>query len=160
MRKALPSTSVTSSSGARRSASSEQLLQRGPLRLPIARLVFAEVCAAVAELHDRDLVHRDLKPANIMVGTDGAIIVTDFGLACPRPAAGAHGPIAGTVAYMAPEMFKGDISARTDVYAIGVLAWLHHLGWFFAFILLPMNVALGVLWCWQRRADRRFLALC
>lgn len=49
---------------------------------------------------------------------------------------------------------------NTRFYAIGVLAWLHHLEWFFAFILLPMNVALGVLWCWQRRADRRFLALC
>ena len=49
---------------------------------------------------------------------------------------------------------------NTRFYAIGVLAWLHHLEWFFAFILVPMNVALGVLWCWQRRADRRFLALC
>jgi phosphatidylglycerophosphate synthase len=49
---------------------------------------------------------------------------------------------------------------NTRFYAIGVLAWLHHLEWFFAFILLPMNVALGVLWYWQRRADRRFLALC
>jgi hypothetical protein len=49
---------------------------------------------------------------------------------------------------------------NTRFYAIGVLVWLHHLEWFFAFILLPMNVALGVLWCWQRRADQRFLALC
>ena len=49
---------------------------------------------------------------------------------------------------------------NTRFYAIGVLAWLHHLEWFFAFILVPMNVALGVLWCWQRRADRRCLALC
>lgn len=48
---------------------------------------------------------------------------------------------------------------NTRFYAIGVLAWLHHLEWFFVLILLPMNVALGVLWCWQRRADRRFLAL-
>ena len=48
---------------------------------------------------------------------------------------------------------------NTRFYVIGVLAWLQHLEWFFTFVLLPMNLALGVLWCWQRRADRRFLAL-
>jgi hypothetical protein len=42
-------------------------------------------------------------------------------------------------------------------YAIGVLAWLHRLDLFFAFILVPMNLALVALWLWQRRADRRFL---
>jgi phosphatidylglycerophosphate synthase len=46
----------------------------------------------------------------------------------------------------------------TRFYAVGVLAWLHHLEWFFAFILIPMNLALVVLWLWQWRADRRFLA--
>lgn len=47
---------------------------------------------------------------------------------------------------------------NTRFYAIGVLAWLHHLDWFFAFLLLPMNGALVTLWLWQARADRRFLA--
>jgi phosphatidylglycerophosphate synthase len=47
---------------------------------------------------------------------------------------------------------------NTRFYALGVLAWLHHLDWFFAFVLIPMNVALALLWLWQRRADRRFLA--
>jgi phosphatidylglycerophosphate synthase len=46
---------------------------------------------------------------------------------------------------------------NTRFYAIGVLAVLHHLEWFFAFIVLPMNAALAMLWVWQRRADRRFL---
>lgn len=46
---------------------------------------------------------------------------------------------------------------NTRFYAIGVAAWWHRLDWFFAFILLPMNVALVALWLWQRRADRRFL---
>jgi phosphatidylglycerophosphate synthase len=43
-------------------------------------------------------------------------------------------------------------------YAIGLLAWLHRLDLFFAFILVPMNLALVALWLWQRHADRRFLA--
>ena len=47
---------------------------------------------------------------------------------------------------------------NTRFYAVGVLAWLQHLDWFFAFILLPMNVAFALLWLWQARADRRFLS--
>ena len=46
---------------------------------------------------------------------------------------------------------------NTRFYAIGVLAWLHRIDLFFAFILVPMNLALLALWIWQRRADRRFL---
>jgi phosphatidylglycerophosphate synthase len=47
---------------------------------------------------------------------------------------------------------------NTRFYAVGVLAWLQHLDWFFAFVLLPMNAAFALLWLWQARADRRFLA--
>ena len=47
---------------------------------------------------------------------------------------------------------------NTRFYAVGVFAWLQHLGWFFTFVLVPMNLALVVLWLWQARADRRFLA--
>jgi phosphatidylglycerophosphate synthase len=47
---------------------------------------------------------------------------------------------------------------NTRFYAIGVLIWLHRLDLFFAFVLLPMNVALIALWFWQRSADRKFLA--
>jgi len=46
---------------------------------------------------------------------------------------------------------------NTRFYAIGVLAWLQRIDLFFAFILVPMNLALLTLWIWQRRADRRFL---
>ena len=47
---------------------------------------------------------------------------------------------------------------NTRFYAIGVLACFHRIDLYFAFILLPMNLALFVLWLWQRRADQRFLA--
>jgi phosphatidylglycerophosphate synthase len=47
---------------------------------------------------------------------------------------------------------------NTRFYAIGVLAFLHRLDLFFAFVLLPMNLALILLSIWQRTADRRFLA--
>jgi phosphatidylglycerophosphate synthase len=51
--------------------------------------------------------------------------------------------------------FLGD---NTRFYAIGLLAWFHRIDLYFAFILLPMNLAFITLWLWQRRADQRFLA--
>jgi phosphatidylglycerophosphate synthase len=47
---------------------------------------------------------------------------------------------------------------NTRFYAIGVLVCLHRLELFFAFVLVPMNLAFIALWFWQRSADRRFLA--
>lgn len=51
--------------------------------------------------------------------------------------------------------FLGD---NTRFFAIGVLALLHRIDLFFAFVLVPMNLAFVLLWIWQRSADRRFLA--
>jgi CDP-alcohol phosphatidyltransferase-like enzyme len=50
------------------------------------------------------------------------------------------------------------LGSNTGLYAIGVLIWLHRVDLFFAFILLPMDLALIALWLWQWRADRKFLA--
>ncbi|MGQ0627004.1 MAG: serine/threonine-protein kinase [Phycisphaerales bacterium] len=93
------------------------------LPLECLRTLIVTACRAVAELHNAELVHRDIKPANIMIDGAGRVVVTDFGLACPRPAAafGARsGEVAGTPLYMAPEMFDGAVSARSDVYALGI----------------------------------------
>lgn len=104
----------------------EVLARSGRLDLPSARAVIEAVCGAVAELHQHDLVHRDLKPSNIMLTSDGQVVVTDFGLARATAAAALRastGGVAGTPTYMAPEMFDGVVSARTDVYAIGMTAY-------------------------------------
>jgi serine/threonine protein kinase len=104
----------------------ELLARSGRLDLAAARAIIESVCGAVAELHQHDLVHRDLKPSNIMLTTDGQVIVTDFGLARAGPAGALRansGGVAGTPTYMAPEMFDGVVSARTDVYAIGMTAY-------------------------------------
>jgi hypothetical protein len=99
------------------------VMRHGALPPGAVRTIMREVCAAVAELHEQHLVHRDLKPSNIMVGADGTILVTDFGLACPVPESGsetkARGGVSGTPSYMAPELYHGEISPKADIYALG-----------------------------------------
>jgi serine/threonine protein kinase len=101
---------------------------RGPLSLPAVLAVMEAVCAGINEVHEHGLLHRDIKPANIMLDSGGAVRITDFGIACERPAAlfgapGGSAAIAGTPQFMAPEAFDGILSARTDVYAIGITAF-------------------------------------
>jgi serine/threonine-protein kinase len=95
----------------------------GPLDLQTARSVLEAIGDGIAELNQHGLVHRDLKPANVVLTRDGRVVVTDFGLACARPVAGAAGGVAGTPAYMAAEMFDGVVSVKTDVYALGMTAY-------------------------------------
>ncbi|MBZ0320217.1 MAG: DUF2791 family P-loop domain-containing protein [Anaerolineae bacterium] len=75
---------------------------------------------ALAYLHRRGIIHRDLKPANVLV-TEGHVRVVDFGLSIGRNEARG---IAGTLAYMAPEILEGDpASESSDLYAVGVMAY-------------------------------------
>lgn len=99
--------------------SAADLLDRfGLLPAEAALAIMRQVCDSVAELHDRSIVHRDIKPSNVLIDSDGRAYVTDFGLTCLRPQGEAR--VAGTPAYMAPEMLLGQISPRSDVYALGV----------------------------------------
>lgn len=101
------------------------LKHEGRLDLPTTLLVLEDVAAAVDELHRRGVIHRDLKPANVLLDAAGAALVSDFGLALRRPhgVGSSAGPLAGTPAYMAPEAFAGEASARGDVYALGITAF-------------------------------------
>jgi serine/threonine protein kinase len=90
-----------------------------------------DVARGLAEAHDHGLVHRDIKPANVMVTRSGSIKVLDFGLAKttsgqadPNGFQTLEGRALGTPRYMAPEQLRGEpVSARTDQYGLGVLAF-------------------------------------
>ena len=103
-------------------------LGRGPMPLPQAITLFAQLCDAVAAMHARALIHRDLKPENVMLvsGPTGEhAVLLDFGIAKLASDGVAvptqSGLVRGTPAYMAPERFFGHpASISTDVYELAV----------------------------------------
>jgi len=94
------------------------------------RLV-SSLCAALSELHSRDITHRDIKPGNILLADDGTAKLADFGLARFINPTTLSNPLTqtcdtlGTVAYMAPEQLGATKKAniRSDIYSLGVVLY-------------------------------------
>ncbi len=115
------------------------LRQWQAIQRPLAEVIEAYLAAGrgLAAAHAAGIVHRDFKPDNVLVGSDGRMRVTDFGLASARPTADLaaesmsvsldelslthSGMVLGTPAYMAPEQFAGgNIDPRTDQFSFCV----------------------------------------
>ncbi|MCI0572135.1 MAG: serine/threonine protein kinase [Myxococcaceae bacterium] len=109
------------------------LYRERSLALARAVPILAQVCRALEAAHARGIVHRDVKPQNVMVLTRGErpdfVKVVDFGISkVDALQQGARlteaGAILGTADYMSPEQATGgEVDARADVYAVGVLAY-------------------------------------
>ncbi|MET7866139.1 serine/threonine-protein kinase [Micromonospora taraxaci] len=88
--------------------------------------VLAQAADALHTAHLAGIVHRDVKPGNLLVKADGTVVLVDFGIARSRDMAGltAANMVLGTASYMSPEQATGQpVSAATDVYALGAVAY-------------------------------------
>jgi len=103
-------------------------LERGKLSTAhIAEMVQA-IGNGLSYAHEQGVLHRDVKPSNVLLGKDGSIYLSDFGLA--RMAASAQSTLSrefmlGTPQYISPEQARSEpnLDARTDVYSFGILIY-------------------------------------
>ncbi|HKJ27002.1 MAG TPA: serine/threonine-protein kinase [Anaerolineales bacterium] len=103
-------------------------LKKRPLTPEEGSEIIQAVGDGLAYAHKQDILHRDIKPSNVMIGTDGHIYLTDFGLA--RIASAGESTLSsdmmlGTPQYISPEqaMGKRNLDAGTDIYSFGVLIY-------------------------------------
>ena len=113
-----------------------RLKRRGKLPIEEVRRITKETSDALGMAHTMGIIHRDIKPDNILLdGTRRRVMVTDFGIAKALTDVGSGtltgtGVAIGTPAYMSPEQAAGesDIDARSDLYALGIVAYEMLLG--------------------------------
>ncbi|CAM9161474.1 unnamed protein product, partial [Discosporangium mesarthrocarpum] len=102
------------------------LSKRGLFLEEYARFYAAEMVLALEHLHSRGIIHRDLKPENLLLGANGHICLTDFGLAkelSPDEDEGLK-TICGTNEYMAPEMIlRKGYGKAVDWWSMGALVY-------------------------------------
>jgi tetratricopeptide (TPR) repeat protein len=87
--------------------------------------LLVQACQALVYLHRRNVLHRDLKPENVLV-VDGQVRLLDFGLSVITSRSMEHltQTTAGTMAYLAPELFQGaPVTQAADLYAVGVMVY-------------------------------------
>ncbi|HDJ89122.1 MAG TPA: serine/threonine protein kinase [Thermoprotei archaeon] len=105
-------------------------------------LMFIQLCRALYYAHSMNIIHRDIKPENILYFSDLVVKLSDFGiarivgektfikktisatvLAKSNPTLAKDIEIAGTYNYMAPEVFKGIYSVKSDIYSLGIVLY-------------------------------------
>ena len=98
----------------------------GPLGVPDARHLSAQLGRGLDALHGHGIVHRDVKPSNVLLDGEGTGALTDFGLARAGDSTRltADGQVLGTPHYLAPELIEGHEATRqSDVYALGCVLY-------------------------------------
>jgi len=100
--------------------------QRGTLPIDRAVHIVATLADALHAAHLIGVVHRDVKPANVILSKNGAIKITDFGIAKSEFTLDLTeaGTYVGTARYVAPEQVRGEpATARSDIYGLGTLLY-------------------------------------
>ena len=105
---------------------SKRIQAAGKLGAGETTAIIAQAAEALQVAHNAGIVHRDVKPSNLLVRSDGTVVLVDFGVARSAGVDSITGTnvVLGSAQYMAPEQALGQpISAATDVYALGAVAY-------------------------------------
>jgi eukaryotic-like serine/threonine-protein kinase len=99
------------------------ITEEGPLRPDRVTEIGLAVAGALRAAHAADVLHRDVKPSNVLVGADGRVVLTDFGIARREgdPRITATGRVIGSPGYIAPELAQGTsrASPAADLWSLG-----------------------------------------
>jgi serine/threonine protein kinase len=105
----------------------EKRLEAGHMPVKEAATCMAQVLAALGFAHEHGVMHREISPANILLGPNGDVKLTGFGLAksATDPQLTRAGTVMGWLEYMSPEQVKGlaNVDARTDIYSAGTVLY-------------------------------------
>jgi serine/threonine-protein kinase len=100
--------------------------KNSPMLSEGAALIAREILMALAVAHSKGIVHRDVKPENILIGKNGNLLLSDFGIAYLSGIGQmtVTGQILGSPTYMSPEHIEGSsVDARTDIFSVGILLY-------------------------------------
>ncbi len=104
----------------------EIIEKEAPLHPQLAAAIAHEVCQALQCAHREGIIHRDIKPKNILISKEGAVKLSDFGVArdLDAPDLTTTGMIIGTPFYMSPEQASGGKTTfQSDLYSLGIVMY-------------------------------------